>query len=53
MQERIDAMQAHMESQMKLVETSMRKDASKPKELSVKLVPLMENDDIVILSDIQ
>ena len=46
MQERMDAMQVHMESLMKLVETSMRKEASKPKELSVKLVPLTENDDI-------
>ena len=46
MQERMDAMQVHMESLMKLVETLMRKEASKPKELSVKLVPLTENDDI-------
>ena len=46
MQEKMNSMQTRMESLMKLVETSSKKEVSPPKELSVKLVPLTEKDDI-------
>ncbi|XP_011404865.1 PREDICTED: uncharacterized protein LOC105313269 [Amphimedon queenslandica] len=44
--EKMDAMQTHMESLIKLVEASTKKEASPPRELSVKLMPLSEKDDI-------
>ena len=46
MQTQMDPMQAQMEKLMKVVESTVTAEAKPAKELSVKLVPLTEKDDI-------